>query len=155
MPRQPIVPRWQVRLYLLTVFALALTGTAQMPLYKRYYVTDISVLSWLGDFYATHALHYVLASVFLVLTFRLAVLWLGRWKARFHLDGWGWTRVACVALIIVTGLLRTLKNLPDLSFGPLAVLLFDWLHMAGAMLYGLAAIGARVAGKGTYLRSRK
>lgn len=151
MPRQPY---WMTRLYLFSVFMLAVSGSAQMPLYKRYYVTELPFLSWLGNFYLTHAVHYVFATVFLVLTFRLAVLWLGRWKKRFELDGWGWTRVGLVALLIITGLLRTAKNLPDISFSPMQVLLFDWLHLIGAMFYGLTALGARFAGKGSYLRKR-
>jgi hypothetical protein len=37
------VLRW---VYILTLFAMALTGFGQMPIFKRYYISDIPGMGW-------------------------------------------------------------------------------------------------------------
>ena len=56
---------WTARLYASTLAVMALTGFGQMPIYNRYYMSDIPGLGWLADFYATRYVHYIGASVLL------------------------------------------------------------------------------------------
>ena len=46
-------------LYVLTVFFMALTGFGQMPIYKRYYLSDIPGFGWLAEFFIIHYIHYL------------------------------------------------------------------------------------------------
>ena len=52
-------------LYLLTVFFMSLTGFGQMPIYKRYYLSDIPGFGWLANFWTTRYVHYVGAALLL------------------------------------------------------------------------------------------
>ena len=54
-------------LCLLTIFVMALTGFGQMPIYKRYYMSDIPGFGWLADFYITRYVHYLGAAMLLAL----------------------------------------------------------------------------------------
>ncbi len=44
---------WIRRAFTLTLFFSALTGFAQMPIFKRYYVADLPGLGWLAEYYVT------------------------------------------------------------------------------------------------------
>ena len=48
--------RWA---YILTLFVMVLTGFGQMPIFKRYYISDIPGMGWLAKFYVTHYIHYL------------------------------------------------------------------------------------------------
>ena len=41
--------RWVKILYILTLIFMALTGFGQMPIYNRYYMSDIPGLGWLAE----------------------------------------------------------------------------------------------------------
>ncbi|MDO8941789.1 MAG: hypothetical protein Q7U75_01325, partial [Desulfobacterales bacterium] len=60
---------WMPWLYMITLVTMTLTGFGQMPIYKRYYLSDIPGLEWLADFYLTRYAHYIGASVLLALVF--------------------------------------------------------------------------------------
>lgn len=139
-----LFPRWLNRILLAVITLLALTGMAQMPIFKRYYIADIPGLGWLAAFYTTHKIHYIAAAVFLALLFWMATVYLLNHRKTWRLTAMGWVRLVILALIVVTGMLRTVKNLPDHGFSPITVMLVDWTHLAAAMLLGVTAILARV-----------
>ena len=143
------------RLYLALAAALALTGMAQMPIFKRYYIADIPGLGWLADYYLTNKLHYGLAALFLALLGFALARWLADWRRRWRLTALGWVRVLLLAGLAVTGALRVLKNRPDWAFDPLTIMLVDWTHLGFAALLGLAALAAVLARRPAYVRSRK
>jgi hypothetical protein len=119
-------------LYRLAVAALAVSGIAQMPIFKRYYIADIPGLGWTADYFFTHRLHYAAAAVLL--------FWLAR---RIVLSGTasiGAGRLALLGALIATGVPRMLKNLPDVSFSPTATMLIEWTHLGAAMALGIAAL---------------
>lgn len=127
--------------WILLCTVLAVTGTGQMPIFKRYYVADIPGFGWTADFYLTHTLHYAAGAVFL---FAVCYL-LGK-----HLfsRGWRFTRSGAlrggmIAVIVVTGVFRVAKNLQDVWFAPEFVMLIDWTHLAAAILLGVFALQAR------------
>ena len=52
-------------LWYISLFFLTLSGFAQMPIFKRYYLADLPGLGWLDQFYVTHFIHYLFAPVFI------------------------------------------------------------------------------------------
>lgn len=91
-------PRWQTRIYHLTVFALLFTGFAQMPIFKRYYLADLPGFAWTADYYLNHRIHYVLAALLLFFMTYVTVAYLGTWRKKYTLSlseeskfsfGWG------------------------------------------------------------------
>lgn len=153
----PPLSAWQKRLFAVSVFVLAVSGLGQMPLFKRYYIADIPGLAWTADFFVQHVLHYVAAAIFLALVAYWAVIHLRVLSRSYRVTLWGRLRIAAVATLIGTGFFRVLKNLPEWSFSPEAVMLIGWSHLAAAMLFGILALVARFSGNSAYLapRSRK
>jgi hypothetical protein len=151
---KPPVSLWQTRLFALSVFVLVVSGLGQMPLFKRYYVADIPGLAWTADFFVQHVLHYVAAAVFLALVAYWTVIHLRVLSRTYRFTLWGWLRVTTVAALIGTGFFRVLKNLPEWSFSPEAVMLIGWSHLAAALLFGILALLARISGNSAYLALR-
>jgi hypothetical protein len=54
LPRDLKTLRW---LYVLLLIMMGFAGFEQMPIFKRYYISDIPALGWSSDFYFTHAIH--------------------------------------------------------------------------------------------------
>jgi hypothetical protein len=131
---------------------LALTGVMQMPIASRYRIAAVPGLGWLGDFWLTHRLHYVGAVGLLFLTAYVATRWLLEWRRDYALSVLGWTRAAIVFLLLATGAVRVLKNLPSVSFPPVPTMLVDWAHLALALLLGLVAL-LRLACRAKYWRN--
>jgi Fe-S-cluster-containing dehydrogenase component len=153
-PAHPL-SRGQRRLFLALMAGLSLTGMAQMPIFKRYYIADIPGLGWLDDFYLVHVLHYALAVPLLFLLGLWAVRWLREWRGTFALTALAPARAALLAGLAVSGLVRVAKNLPVNPLGPTAAMLVDWVHLGLAALLGLTALAAVLAGGSAYVRARK
>lgn len=128
------------RLYTLTWIVLAFTGFGQMPIFKRYYISDIPGMAWSADFFATHYIHYLGAILLLGLIAFAAVDYLVLRRKRYRLSGAGLVRIALLAGIVVTGVFRVLKNLPDIVFSPGATMFIDIAHLGFMMLYLLAVL---------------
>lgn len=127
-------------LYLLVVFFLTLTGFAQMPIFKRYYIADIPGLGWLAEFYVTHYMHYLFAIVLLAIAgYWIADYWLTK-NRRGRLTVSGYVRASIVFAIIVTGALLVIRNLPDVVLSPNLIIFLDVAHLGLAVT--LLAAGA-------------
>lgn len=135
--------------YVACVALLALTGTMQMPIASRYRIVAVPGLGWLGDFWLTHKLHYVGAVGLLALAGYVGTLWLLEWRRVHGLSALGWARVALLALLLGTGAVRVLKNLPGVNFAPDPIMLVDWAHLGLALALGLLAL-ARWGFKASY-----
>jgi hypothetical protein len=119
---------------------MAFTGFGQMPIFKRYYLADIPGFSWTADFYLTHYLHYLGASLFLTLIAYLAVDYLLSERKRYKLTISAYFRILLLGSIIVTGIFRVLKNLPDIVFSPDFTLFIDVAHLGFMMIYAALAL---------------
>jgi hypothetical protein len=146
-----LAPRWQKRLFTVSVIALVVSGLGQMPLFKRYYIADIPGLGWTADFFIQHVVHYAAAGMFLFLVTFWATGFLRHHLFAYRLTLWGWLRIGSLSLLIGSGFFRILKNLPQWSFSPEATMLIGWAHLAAAMIFGLLALGARLVGNSSYL----
>lgn len=145
-PASRLLPAWYSPALKVTVLLLALTGFGQMPIYNRYWVTSLPGLGWTGDFYLTHTLHYIFAAVFMGLLTYAVIQYAGRWRRRLKVSFSGKLRAALYLGVVVTGIVRVLKNLPQMFFDPTTVMLTDILHLASVMLLGAAALVALVRG---------
>lgn len=135
------------RVFYVLVTVLAVSGLAQMPIFKRYYVADLPGLGWLAEFYFTHKMHYVAAALLLALMGWVVTSWLLRgWRVRRMTTG-GWLRAGLLAAIVLTGAVRMYKNQPGVSFSPELTMVVDWAHLGLAMLLGLVALAVRILGR--------
>ncbi|WP_319761981.1 iron-sulfur cluster-binding protein [Maridesulfovibrio sp.] len=139
------------RLFKLNIFIMALTGAAQMPIFKRYYIADIPGLSWLADFYLTNKLHYIFGAVLIFMALYLLTFFLLSGNHRFKLTSSGMLRAALYVVVIGTGGLRVVKNLHSVTFDPMTVMFIDWTHLGFAILLGVAAMYAFFRGRKKYL----
>ena len=135
------------RFYYLVIFVLAFSGFGQMPIFKRYYLADLPGMAWSADFYVTLVIHYVAAALLLaMLTYYLVSRAMA--KTLWPLPNkQAWVRGLLFALIIATGTILILRNLPGLTLPPALTVVATISHVAGAMLFLIAAA--------TYLRFGK
>jgi len=115
---------------------LVLTGFAQMPIFKRYYIADIPGLAWLGNFYATHWMHYLFAALLIGYTTFLATTHLlskGKWRsiqaAAGSMHFW------ILSGLILTGGLLVVRNLPNMHFPATFIILIDLSHLTLVMVF--------------------
>ncbi|WP_245587854.1 hypothetical protein [Desulfovibrio inopinatus] len=137
---EALVSPAMIRVWKWLVFGLALTGFAQMPIFKRYYIADIPGMGWLADFYLTNILHYILAAVFLYITFNLVTRYITVLKTQFAVTSVGIAKFSLIGLIIVTGIFRVLKNEPNIFFSPTTTLLIDWIHLFSVIIWGVLSL---------------
>ena len=150
MPRS-VTSRWLTIVYGLSVAALAISGMAQMPIFKRYYLADIPGLGWLAEYYVTHHVHYVAALVLLVIVLYAVARFLMSWRYHLRLSVLGAARVVMLAILIGSGILRVLKNLPSVFLDPGLVQALDFIHIGAAVLLGLLALLAALTRRKPYL----
>jgi hypothetical protein len=122
-------------LYRSTLFFIILTGFAQMPIFKRYYIADIPGLGWLDQFYLTHYFHYIAASALLAVIFNGAVEYMITLRNRCHITVSGWIRSGLLAGLIMTGSLMVLKNYSGYWFSQNVIIVLDIVHIALTVLY--------------------
>ena len=128
------------RVFILAMALTAFTGFGQMPIFKRYYISDIPGMAWSADFYATHFLHYLGATVLLGLFAYFILDYILSGKKHFRLTPSAYLRIIFMAGIVATGILRVLKNLPDVLFSPAFTVFIDISHLGFAMAYLFTAL---------------
>jgi len=132
--------KWLKRFYIFLFTVMAFTGFGQMPIFKRYYISDIPGLGWSADFYFTHYIHYLGAALLLGLLAYWIVDYLLSGRREFRLTASAYVRTALLGGIVVTGVFRVLKNLPDVLFSPGFTLFIDLAHLGFMMAYLMAAL---------------
>ena len=141
--------RW---VYILTFIVMAFTGFGQMPIFKRYYVSDIPGMGWSADFYLTHYIHY-LGAIFLIgLIAYVIVDYILSGRKDFSLTSSAFVRIALLGAIVITGIFRVFKNLPDVVFSPGFTLFIDISHLGFMMLYLLTALVFSIMKSGWVVR---
>ena len=134
--------RAETIIYRLSIIILAVTGLAQMPIFKRYYIADIPGFRWLAMYFVTHSIHYIGAAVFLFVV--------GLWGTRYVLSGrWrdslfrSYVHLFFMAGVIVTGMLRTMKNFDSIYFDSVTVIVLDWGHLLFVLIWGMFCLAQR------------
>lgn len=142
---QTLLPsRWIRWTFVFTLFVSALTGFAQMPIFKRYYIADLPGLGWLAEFYVTYALHYISAICFIVITTYLVMdFWLASRKY-IQISLMGYVRGIMLALILASGVLLVFRNLPSYRFAPGMVVAMDFSHLGLVVLFLITSLFAKI-----------
>jgi hypothetical protein len=130
--------------YGLTLFFIALSGFAQMPIFERYYISDIPGLGWLAFFYVTHAIHYAMAALLMGFCTYVALdyYFAGRKSGTKKFQITGDTRItasarvkiAALSGLIITGCFMVVKNLSGIYFPHGVVIGLDLLHLLFCMV---------------------
>lgn len=135
-------------IYILLFIVMGFTGLGQMPIFKRYYIADIPGLGWSADYYLTHTIHYLGAILLLgIITYALIDFILSGRK-EYSLTGSAYIRIAFLSGIVVTGIFRVLKNLPDIVFSPGFTMFIDISHLVFMVFYLFSAILFLALGSG-------
>jgi hypothetical protein len=122
-------------MYVVTVSLLALTGFGQMPIYKRYYLSDFPGFGWLANFWTTRYVHYVAAGLFLAILAYIGVnhLILNRRNRKISLNGY--LRGALLTGIVITGILFVIKNFPITVFSHEFIIALNLCHLGFVMAF--------------------
>jgi hypothetical protein len=142
------------RVFILAMVLTAFTGFGQMPIFKRYYISDIPGMAWSADFYATHFLHYLGASVLLGLFAYFILDYLLSGRKYFQLSPSAYLRIILMAGIVITGILRVFKNLPDVLFSPAFTVFIDISHLGFAAVYLFTALVLVLMKRGWLVQSK-
>ncbi|MFZ7127296.1 MAG: hypothetical protein ACOWWM_14165 [Desulfobacterales bacterium] len=138
---------WLHRFFVATVGLLALTGFAQMPIFKRYYIADLPGLGWLSQYFLTHYLHYLGAVILLaIMAYAVADLLLtqaGHHRATVS----GWVQAAFLAGLVATGVPRVIKNYEGYYLSEGWIVFLDIFHLAMAMGFLTCGTFRLLAGK--------
>lgn len=137
LPGDRRVLKW---VYGLLLIGMGFTGFGQMPIFKRYYLADIPGLAWSADFYLTHTLHYLGAILLLGIIAYVILDFFFSGRKQFTLTSSAYIRIVLLTGLVVTGIFRVLKNLPDVVFSPGFTLFIDIAHLAFMMAYLFAAL---------------
>lgn len=147
-------PAWLSGLFIFSVATLTFTGFLQMPLARRYALTEVPGLAWTGDFFVVHKLHYILACLLLFVVGLAVVNWLRTWRGKLTLTRLGAVRVAVIGGLVVSGGLRVYRNLPGVTLDPAYIVTIEWVHLILVMVLGVAALAALLMKSSAYAKHR-
>lgn len=148
LKRQVKDRRFLKSIYLFLLIVVTFTGFGQLPVFKRYYLADMPGFGWTADFYFTHYIHY-LGAIFLIGLFSFLIVdffLIGR--KEFKLSLASYFRVFFLTAIVLTGIFRVLKNMPDILLSPGFTLLIDTAHLGFAMIFLLASLLFKILKRG-------
>ena len=132
-------------LYALTAIVALFTGFGNMPLYGRYYIADVPGLQWSGNFFTNVNVHILAGSLLLCIgIYCMMVFRLVKNSPAKRLTRSGKIRGALLALTLATGILMVIKNLPGIQFPFEMLMIANFTHMGGAMLFMLSALVALI-----------
>ena len=125
---------WTRLLYGTALTLAAFTGFGNMPLYRRYYVADLPGFAWSGDFFANLYIHYTVGAVLLAMSVYFCIQHGLIKHRRQRITRSGLVRGTMLCLVLGTGVVMAVKNLPgtSLPFPWVAVLTLG--HMALAVV---------------------
>ena len=127
---------WPMRfMYVLTVFFMALTGFGQMPIYKRYYLSDIPGFGWLANFWTTRYVHYAGAALLLAIVAYLLVQHVILTRAQRKITLSGYLRGVLLLGIVLTGVLFVIKNFAVFVFSPEFIIVLNLSHLGFVMIF--------------------
>lgn len=133
--------------YMTLLLFMALSGFGQMPVFKRYYIADVPGLGWLAQFYVTHYIHYLGAAVLLA----VGAYYLTRYgiaeRGRRRISRYGAIQGVIMLTIVITGVLRVVKNYEGYYLSSGLIIFLDILHLAAVMVFLLAGAWGLMARK--------
>lgn len=137
--------KWLRRLYLAAMVVMVFTGFGNMPLYKRYYVSNLPGLSWASDFVANLQVHYLAGAVLLAVAAYLALDWILTGRRLARLTTTGLIRVVLLAGVVLSGGMMALRNLDSFKLGFASGVTFTLGHMMMVMVFLFFSLGCLIA----------
>jgi len=126
--------------FLLSVFS----GFGNMPIYGRYYVSDVPGLGWSGNFYMNLYVHYLSGAVLLAVSTLFIFLYVRRRGQGTRLTPSGIGRVLLLGLVLVSGVLAAVKNLPAVNLSQAGLMVTAFVHLGAVMFYLFLSLGCKV-----------
>ena len=126
--------RIEKTVYGVGLFLAALSGFAQMPIFKRYYIADIPGFGWLAKFYVTHSLHYILAILLIAYVCYYAFVFLMDPAARQAAGKAGVLRMILLSGLVISGGILVYKNMSGVYMSAASVIVWDLIHFGLCML---------------------
>lgn len=123
----------QSYIYGITLFFITLSGFAQMPIFKRYYIADIPGLGWLANFYITHLMHYIFAGIFISLVVYSIIYFIIFKKGFGQIAKDMIIRIIIFSGLILTGSLLVIKNFSGTPFPNGMIIMLNLLHLLFCM----------------------
>jgi hypothetical protein len=127
-------------LYIFSMLFLGLTGFAQMPIFKRYYIADMPGMGWLAEFYVTHYMHYLGAVLLLALIAYVLVDYVAGTGRRRRLTPAGYARSLMVGALVLSGILLVIRNQSGTHMGSRLIIFLDLFHMGLVMVLVVTSI---------------
>ena len=137
----------QKYIYAITLFFITLSGFGQMPIFKRYYIADIPGLGWLAQFYVTHIIHYIAATVLIALAMYILFDFIFNRSGLNTITGFGYFKIVIIAGLIVSGGLMVIKNLPNTHFGHNSIIVLDLVHLSLCMMLLFVSLYTKIRKK--------
>ena len=122
-------------LFLFSIFLMALTGFGQMPIYKRYYMSDIPGFGWLASFYTTRYVHYLGAALLVALLSYILFDYIFLQRKYLRITRTGYLRIALLAGIVLTGALFVVKNFAVHYFSHDFIIFLNLCHLGLVMMF--------------------
>ena len=132
---------------------LAFTGFGQMPLYKRYYISDIPGMAWSADFYITHLIHYIFSALLLGIAAYVVFNHLLINRRAVTLTTSGYVRTVIIAGLVASGIFLVIYNFAGVSLPMWAATALLFTHMGFAMALIVAGL-VSIIGREPWLASR-
>jgi hypothetical protein len=129
------------RTYLAAILLTIFSGFGNMPMYGRYYVSDIPGLGWSGNFFYTLYLHYLSGAVILAVSTIFTIRYLKHRSRGVRLTATGVIRVSVLGLVLASGLLAAIKNFPLVNLPMGGLMLLSFVHLGASMIFILFSLG--------------
>ena len=114
---------------------MALTGFGQMPIYKRYYLSDMPGFGWLANFWTTRYVHYIGAAMLLAIVAYMLIEYITSIRAQRKITLSGYLRGALLLGIVLTGVCFVIKNFPVFVFSPEFIIALNLSHLGFVMAF--------------------
>ena len=134
-------------LYGVVLFFITITGFAQMPIFKRYYIADIPGLGWLAQFYVTHSLHYIFAAALIGLGMFVLLDLMLNGKGFFSVTKSGKVRGVLIMGLMISGGFMVIRNLPGVYFSHGAIHVMNLAHLGFCMVLLMVSAYTLITGK--------
>lgn len=122
------------------LFLITLSGFGQMPIFSRFYIASLPGLSWLGEFYVTHILHYAAACMLIALVLYVLFDFMINGARLKWITGSGFLKIGIIAGLIISGSLMVVKNLPGMYWDHTTVIALDLAHLGLCMVFLIVSL---------------
>ena len=128
-------------LYPVTLAVALFTGFGNMPIYKRYYLSDIPGMGWSGNFFINLNLHYITGSILLGLAVYFSIIFLKTHKSKDRFTTTGKLRAVFLGILIFSGILLAIRNLSGVNFIYGVQMFVVFIHLGIATTLMVLSIG--------------